>query len=269
MRPVILSGIGLFCTAGEGAEGAEGGASGRIGSFRARDWVDDRKSLKLMSRSVKLGVAALRMALDDDGSFSDIAPSARGMMVGTTPLGGEAKDLLPALDVATDEAGTLDMDRFAREGRQLIHPLWLVKGLSNNVLGLGSAFHDFRGVNANYCSGDDSGARAVIEGYLAVAEGRAELAVCGGTDSMIAVPDGMMTSDPGEGAAFFVFRSVSGGDYESIKPVRYCAGGRGVEAEKCLGAMGAAGRPVALARSLLRGESVMLGVEGPMALHFA
>jgi len=222
-----------------------------------------------MSRSVKLGVAALRMALDEAGSLNSIAPSSRGMMVGTTPLGGDAKDLLPALDVATDEQGNLDMDRFAREGRQLIHPLWLVKGLSNNVLGLGSAFHDFRGVNANYCSGDDSGARAVIEGYLAVAEGRADLVVCGGTDSMIAVPDGMMTSEPGEGAAFFVFRSVSDGDSEHLSAVRYGAGGRGVEAEKCLGAMGAAGRPVALARTLLRGESAVLGVEGPMALHFA
>lgn len=269
MRPVVLSGIGLFCTAGEGAGGAVGGVCGRIGSFRAREWVDDRKSLKLMSRSVKLGVAALRMALNETGEWDEVAPSSRGMMVGTTPLGGDAKDLLPALDVATDEFGNLSMDKFATEGRQLIHPLWLVKGLSNNVLGLGSAFHDFRGVNSNYCSGDDSGARAVIEGYLAVAEGRAELVVCGGADSMIAVPDGMMGGESGEGAAFFVFRAALASDAEPVRSVRYREGGRGVEAEKCLGEMGAAGRPVALARSLLRGESAVLGVEGPMALHFA
>mgnify|MGYP006160348815 FL=1 len=222
-----------------------------------------------MSRSVKLGVAAMRMALDQTSGWGDVAPSARGMIVGTTPLGGDAKDLLPALDVATDEFGTLSMSKFATEGRQLIHPLWLVKGLSNNVLGLGSAFHDFRGVNANYCSGDDSGARAVIEGYLAVAEGRADLVVCGGADSMIAVPDGMMDSEPGEGSAFFVFRSVLSSDAEQLRSVRYAEGGRGVEALKCLGEMGAAGRPVALARSLLRGESAILGVEGPLALHFA
>jgi len=269
MRSVVLSGVGLFCTAGEGAGGAIGGSSGRIGSFRARQWVDDRKSLKLMSRSVKLGVAALQMALNETEGWADVAPESRGMMVGTTPLGGDAKDLLPALDVATDASGNLSMAKFAAEGRQLIHPLWLVKGLSNNVLGLGSAFHDFRGVNANYCSGNDSGARAIVEGYLAVAEGRSDLVVCGGADSMIAVPDGMMGEESGEGAAFFVFRVASDVDKESSRSVSYTQGERGIEAEKSLGDMGAAGRPVALARALFRGESAVLGVEGTMALHFA
>jgi hypothetical protein len=249
MRSVQVVGIGLLCPAGVGEEGALGGRPGEAPGFRARAYVANRKNLKLMSRSVKLGVSAIRLALSQVEGWEEVPPERRGMYVGSTPIGGEMQDLVPALEVSSDDEGKLDLGVFAREGLNLIHPLWLVKGLSNNVLGFASATHDFQGVNANYCDGDASGAHALYEGWAAIAEGRADLVVAGASDAWAGLEVLLGGRRCGEGAAFFVLRPGPG-------PVQLEPGeGGGLELdEELLGYLGAAATPVALARALMRVE---------------
>ena len=258
MRTVHVAGVGLICPAGIGAEGAQGGRPGEVPGFRARAYVDNRKNLKLMSRAVKLGVSAIRLALSDAPGWEEVPPERRGMFVGSTPIGGEMQDLVPALEVSSDEQGQLDLGAFARRGLDLIHPLWLVKGLSNNVLGFASASHDFQGVNANYCDGDPSGAHALYEGWAAVAEERADLVVAGASDAWVGFEALLGGRKAGEGAAFLVLRPGPG-ELE-IEP------GRGAPIgldEDLLGYLGAAEVPVALARALLAGrEGSFQGVSG-------
>ena len=262
MRPVHVAGVGLLCGAGIGAEGAVGGRRSEVPGFRARAYVVNRKNLKLMSRSVKLGVSAIRLALTDSGEgWEALAPDRRGMFVGSTPLGGEMEDLVPALELATDEAGRLDLGQFAEKGYDRIHPLWLVKGLSNNVLGFASADYDFQGVNANYCDGDTSGLHAVCEGFHAVREGRAEFVLAGASDAWIGLDPLLGGRRCGEGAAFFALTTADG-------PWRLEPGEGSPleEVEPTLGYLGAAGFPVALARALLRGETP--GFVGPAGRPF-
>ena len=253
MRPVSVAGIGLFCPAGVGQDGAHGGRPGEVPGFRARAYVDNRKNLKLMSRAVQLGVSAVRLAVSDTPGFDEVPPDRRGMFVGATPVGGEITDLVPALDVATDDDGELDLKRFGDDGYRLIHPLWLVKGLSNNVLGFASAVHDLQGVNANYCDGDASGAIALSEGYAAVAEGRADVVVAGAADAWVGLEAVLAGRKAGEGAAFFVLRPARDGDRWTVGP----GGERELaDEEAVLGYLGAAATPVGVARALLRGEGV-------------
>jgi len=266
MRELSIAGIGLFCPAGVGLEGAEGGRPGEVPGFRARAYVEDRKSLKLMSRAVKLGVSAVRVSLANTPGWEDVDPSRRAMYVGTTPLGGENEDLLPALDVATDTDGTFALDRFARDGYRLIHPLWLVKGLSNNILGFACATHDFQGTNACYCQGRGSGLMAVYEGCMAVAEGRADLAVVGGADSWLGAESLLVGRRMGEGAAFFAVRARHP---EDPWWVRFEPGEEPPDEEHYLGALGAARGPVGIARSLLRGEEVGFRLSRDCGLSFS
>lgn len=250
MREVSLASIGLVCSGGLGREGAIGGQSGKVPGFRARDHVADRKMIKVMTRSVQLGVAAIQQALDGFAEIDRIPAPQRAMFVGTTPLGGPAKDLLPALEVSTNADGVLSMEDFSSKGYARIHPLWLIRGLSNNILGLAAAIHDFQGVNANYCSGESSGVLALVEAYWAIAEGRAEVAVAGGADAMVDFSEQWMNRPGGEGAAFFVLRPASPADSWTVKishnpnpsePL--------VCSDDSLGYLGAAGDVVALARS--------------------
>ena len=246
-RTVTVAGVGLLCPAGIGAEGASGGRPGSVPGFRPHAYVDDRKKLKLMGRAVQLGVAAVRLSLVDAPGWDAPPPERRGMFVGATPQAGDAEDLRPALEVACDAEGQFDIGRFATLGYPLIHPLWLVKGLSNNILGFASAIHDLQGVNMNYCDDDEGGWTAIVEGAYAVAEGRADLVVAGGADALTHAEPLFGGRRCGEGAAFIAMRPALPGepalvlDRELLSPD-----------EELLGYLGAATWPVALARHLLR-----------------
>lgn len=251
MPAVSVVAVGLLCPAGIGEQGASGGRPGEVPGFRARAYVDNRKNLKLMSRAVKLGVSGIRLALSGAGDWESIPPERRGMFVGSTPLGGEIGDLTPALELCSDEDGHVDLGKFAREGIDRIHPLWLVKGLSNNVLGFASATHNFQGANGNYCDGALSGANALREGWAAIAEGRADVVVAGAADSLVGLEALFPGDKASEGAAFFAL--VPG----ELPGCARLVEGKGTLPDEYseLGNIGAATELVGLARGLLRGES--------------
>ena len=121
LRPVTLSAVSLFCPAGIGPDGARGGAAGPVPGFQPVKWIPDRKGLKLMSRAVQLGVAAVRQAIALDGTLEQLPPLRRALFVGASPQTGDPEDLRPALDKALGPDG-FDLDKFAREGIDLVGP---------------------------------------------------------------------------------------------------------------------------------------------------
>ncbi len=247
---LAVLGVGLLCSAGIGIHGAGIGQPGTVPGFRARDHVANRKNIKLMARSVQLGVAAVGLALEGSELLSEVPPHRRAMYTGSNPLASEFGDLQPALQAASVD-GEFDLARFASDGVPLIHPLWLVKGLSNNVLGFASAQHDFQGSNANYCHDEASGLIALWEAGLAVLEGRADLAVAGSSDCMTAAGPLFPGRPLGEGAAFFLLADPS---HPSPVRMRLAPPPNQLDlAERQLGYLGVAGPTVALAREALRG----------------
>jgi hypothetical protein len=242
---VAVLGVGLLCPAGIGEEGARGGRPGVVPGFRPQAYITDRKSLKLMTRSVQLGVSAIRLALAGPTGWEAVPAPRRGLYVGATPQAGEPDDLRPALDIAWTEQG-FDLSVFGEKGIPLIHPLWLVRGLSNNVLGFGSAAWDFQGTNMSYCDGDDGGWNAILEGAWALVEGRADLVVAGASDALTLAEPLLGGRRCGEGAAFVTLRRAEG--LGRVIPLD--RGALSVD-EPLLGYLGAAAWPVALARHLL------------------
>ena len=206
----------------------------RVTDFKARDWVSNRKNIKLMSDAVQFGLAAVKRAHADAGLSAQPAdPERLGMFVGAGTAFGDPRDLAPALERGFAGGGDFDPAVFAREGMHLINPLWLLKGLSNNVLGFATADLDARGVNQNYCNSATGGLQAIGEAAWAIVEGKADVIVAGGADSAVdpahfagfgrlqmltaaADADGVRPFDeahdgfaPGEGAAFFVLESLA------------------------------------------------------------
>lgn len=247
---LAVLGIGLLCSAGTGASAARGGQPGSVPDFRARDHVANRKNIKLMARSVQLGVAAVGLALDGSPLLAEVPPHRRAMYTGSNPLASEFGDLRPAIEAASTE-GVMDLQRFALEGVPLIHPLWLVKGLSNNVLGFASAQHDFQGSNANYCHDTASGVIALWEAGHALLEGRTEIAVAGSSDCLLAAGPLFPGRPLGEGAAFFL---LAGPHHPSRWRMRLAPPARMLDyGEDQVGFLGVAGPTVALARAALAG----------------
>lgn len=207
-----------------------------------------RKHLKTMTRSVQLGVATVSRALATVPGWEAVPPERRGLYVGASPQSGDPEDLAPAV-AATGPSW--DPTGFAERGVPLIPPLWLVKGLSNNVLGYASAQHDLRGDNGSWCDGRLGGSVALCAAVLAVAEGRVDLAVAGGSDALCGA-EAVLGRPGGEAAAFLVFGLGAGPIVQAGLPTD--AG-----AAEDLGEIGAAAVPVGVVRALRAGLRVLGG----------
>jgi 3-oxoacyl-(acyl-carrier-protein) synthase len=215
LHGVRIAGVGLLTPAGIGVVAAGEPVVGKIPGFRARDHVPDRKQIKLMTRAVQVGMAGVKLALDATPGWQEIPPARRGLYIGARPQLGDPQDLALAMERSRGADGQLDLAAFGEKGMDLIHPLWLVRGLSNNVLGFASAAHDFQGTNANYCDGARGGWTAVVEGARAVAEGRADLVVAGAADDLVGMEVLFGGTQPGsEGAGFVSFVREEGATIE-------------------------------------------------------
>ena len=172
----------------------------QIDSFKANAYVKQRKNLKLMSRSVRLGMAAIRLACDSaDGLVEDALPERRGVVVGAGIALGQSRDLVAGIRQSFVD-GRFDSAQFGEVGMRAINPLWLLKGLSNNVLGFATAEIDARGFNQNYCNSGISGLQAISEACWALRENRADILIAGGSDA---------TVDPFHFAGFSRLRALS------------------------------------------------------------
>lgn len=259
MRPVSLVGLSLYCAAGCGAAGVSGGAPGPVPDFDPIARGLPRKNLKTMTRAVQLGVAAVAEALASAPGWQEVPPERRGLYVGASPQAGDPEDLRVAVEAAGPEP---TLRGFAERGVPLIPPLWLVKGLSNNVLGYASAAHDMRGDNGNWCDGRLGGAVALCNAVHAVAEGRVDLAVAGGADALLGLEE-LLGVATGEGAAFFVLRA---GEHGAARVSARVPEDVGVD--PTLGELGAAAAPVGLARRWLAGGGAAVAWGGIRITNF-
>jgi 3-oxoacyl-[acyl-carrier-protein] synthase II len=156
-----------------------------VQSFKANAYVKNRKNLKLMSRSVRLGMGAIRLATDTAPHvLEEVDPDRLGVVVGAGLALGRSKDLVAGIKQSFVD-GHFNNNRFGEVGMRAINPLWLLKGLSNNVLGFATAELDARGFNQNYCNSGISGLQAVGEAFWALREDRADVLVAGGSDCAI------------------------------------------------------------------------------------
>lgn len=185
--------------------------AGEIRGFDPKLYVAKRKNLKMMTPAIQFGMAAAKIAIDDSGlDWEAWDPDRVGIAVGTGSSGGEIDMVIPALEASVDETGEFDIVRFGQEGMDQINPLWLIRGLSNAVLGHVSAAHRVKGYNTNICNSGASGLQAIGEAARAIATGRADVMIAGGYDALVNAPTiarferlGMLThtQDPPEGAS--------------------------------------------------------------------
>lgn len=210
-RRVAITGVGLISPLGANPqvlwEALQAGRSGltdlshlhldayrtRIGGavrdFNPRQFIGDPKSLKLMTRPVRLGVAAMELAIADAQAPTDgLDPFRIACFVGSPGHAGDRDELLPALQIALAGGASprnLDLDAFGASGIASINPLWLLKSLANLVLYFVSLKLGAQGPNANICMSGAGGAMAVGEAFRTIRAGKADLAVAGGYESLL------------------------------------------------------------------------------------
>jgi 3-oxoacyl-[acyl-carrier-protein] synthase II len=206
MRRVVVTGIGLVSAfgcdvesvwqalcAGESATRAlndlDGGRfAGVIGApvsgFSAREYIEG-KLLRLMTPAVAFGVAAAELAARDSGrDFAAVDPTRLGAFMGSRGHSSDRQDLLAAVQLAT-ENGRFRLDIYGAEGLARVNPMWLLKGLANNVLYFTSLRYNAQGGNNNVSMGGIAGTTAIGEGFEAIRYGDVDIAFAGGYDSCL------------------------------------------------------------------------------------
>jgi 3-oxoacyl-[acyl-carrier-protein] synthase II len=210
MRRVVITGLGVVAPNGVGKEAfwkaSVAGRSG-VGPIRTFDAsqhpvrvaaeVPDfdvtpyvpgphRKSLKIMGRAARFGVAAAGLAVRDSGLELDRGdPERVGVVMGTGVVPVDLPEVAPLVAEACQGDGRLRVDRLGQCGNGALFPLWILKYLPNMTAAHISLIHNAQGPNSTITTACAAGTQAIGEAFRLIRRGDAEVVLSGGADSRV------------------------------------------------------------------------------------
>jgi len=162
-----------------------------VKNFNPKQFITDRKALRLSFLNVHLGLAAAKFAVEDAALPLDkINPTRFGAVIGSGGGGFDDgpgyEDLNePILRSWDEEEKTFDSAKFGEQGVPVAHPLFLLKALPNNAFYYISLLYNIQGENNNIISSYTGGSQAIGDAFRAVRRGDADIMIAGGYDSLL------------------------------------------------------------------------------------
>ncbi len=211
MRRVVVTGLGVVAPNGVGREAfwsaCCNGKSG-VGPIRSFDASShpvkvaaevpagfdpvahvpnrQKKSLKIMSRAMRFGVAAADLSITDSGIDLDKEnPERVGVVMGTGIVPTDLPEIAPALKEVTRADGQIETKKLGQIGERAVFPLWILKYLPNMVAAHISLALNAQGPNSTITTACSAGTQAVGEAFRLVARDDADIVLAGGADSRI------------------------------------------------------------------------------------
>lgn len=218
--------------------------AGEITDFNWQRALPDRKQMKVISKQDIMGLYAAHQVADSSGLTSylaDAKENAPNRCDRTAVFVGspgnkyfQQYDFLPLLAKAQD-----DMQEFAKQLFETVHPMWLLRILPNNVLAYAGINLHCKGVNHNVTNHAVGGLQALIEAYWSIQTGQADRALVIAYDignepqarfyyEQLGVlsPDGLAAFDKNhngtvlaEGAVAIILENQASIDERQVKPV--------------------------------------------------
>lgn len=165
--------------------------AGEIPDFDAKQYVEkkDRKSLRVMARTIQLAVAAAQLALTDGKvDKTQLDPNRFGVDFGAGLIATELPELADAaLASANCQPGATDIEKWGQHGLEAIQPLWMLKYLPNMLACHVSILHDARGPNNSITESDVASLLALGEAYRILQRDGADFFLVGGAESKMNV----------------------------------------------------------------------------------
>jgi 3-oxoacyl-[acyl-carrier-protein] synthase II len=163
--------------------------AGEIPDFDANRYVEkkDRKSLRVMARTIKLAIAGAQRALEDSGVNKEkLDPTRFGVEFGSGLIASELEELGEASLVSTNcQPGSVDLLKWGEAGIPKITPLWMLKYLPNMLASHVSILHNAQGPNNTITANDVAGLQALGEAYRILDREQADFMLVGGAESKI------------------------------------------------------------------------------------
>jgi 3-oxoacyl-[acyl-carrier-protein] synthase II len=159
--------------------------AGQIEGFEPKEYVQPRKTLKVMSSEIQAAYSAATLALQDAGLPKDaVTPERLGVVLGSEMLYGELAELVDPYRLCVID-GVFHHELWAEQVMKNLFPLWMLKYLPNMAachIGIAS---DARGPNNSIVEGGASSLLAFLEASQAIIRGHADVMICGGSGSSI------------------------------------------------------------------------------------
>lgn len=163
--------------------------AGTLAEFEAKKYLDksQRKSLKVMARSIQLSVAAAQLALNDSGVDKEkLDPTRFGVEFGAGLIATELEELGPAAQVSANcQPGVVDLEKWGEQGLKVMTPLWMLKYLPNMLACHVSILHNAQGPNNTIIQDDVASLLALGEAFRILLRDQADFFLVGGADSKI------------------------------------------------------------------------------------
>lgn len=148
---------------------------GELKNYQPQKMIRDRKLLKMLSRHDVIGLNAAQQAMDHSGliayreTLADVEnfKDRSGIYVASPGIKfNQQYDLMPLFTHADG-----DIKRFAAGIFDIVHPMWLLRILTNNVLAYAGIEFGFKGSNQNFTNHVVSGIQALGEASAAIKSG--------------------------------------------------------------------------------------------------
>jgi 3-oxoacyl-[acyl-carrier-protein] synthase II len=163
--------------------------AGEIPDFDAKAYLvkDQRKSLRIMARTIQLAVAAAQRAIDDSRvDKSKLDPTRFGVEFGAGLIASELPELADAARVSANcQPGVVDLTKWGEQAMETIPPMWMLKYLPNFPACHISILHNAQGPNNSVTESDVAGLLALGEAYRILGRDQADLFLVGGAESKI------------------------------------------------------------------------------------
>ncbi len=169
--------------------------AGEVRDFIARKHLDNKnefekamgKSLKLMARTIQLGLIAAKFAMKDAGlERGKFEPTRFGIVFGASLISIEVNDIVEASRAAMGNAdGSVDMLGWGAKGIETIEPTWMLKFLPNMAACHISVLYDLQGPSNSITEDDVASLNALGEAHRHIGRDQADAFLVGGADNKI------------------------------------------------------------------------------------
>jgi 3-oxoacyl-[acyl-carrier-protein] synthase II len=158
----------------------------RVRGFDAKQYVQPRKTIKVMCVEIQQAYAAAQLAMQDAGlAKGTINPDRLGVVLGSEMLFGELPEVQDVIRGCIED-GQFVFDRWGVQAFKDQYPLWMLKYLPNMAACHISIALDARGPNNSIVQGGASSLLAVVEAVKVIERGQADAMLTGGSGSLVA-----------------------------------------------------------------------------------
>jgi 3-oxoacyl-[acyl-carrier-protein] synthase II len=141
-----------------------------------------RRLVKYMSDAARLGCVAAHEAMADAGVQKRFAPQRIGLYAGTGLAAAHMTDVEPLLERSIDSGGEFSCRLLGERGLAEANPLLSFKILANMPACLISIQEEIRGPNLIFSPWEGQTGAAIVEAWLAVADGEVDCALVGAAE---------------------------------------------------------------------------------------